>query len=295
MGEDINLTIETKEGADIREADQSILQCISEDINMFRGAGKGVAQELCDKFGGVSQLEKQSITTGGLAFMKQGAQYIIYLVTKKRLWHRPSPKAMESCLTSLRDFCLKNKITQLAVPTQGDKLDKWTWPIVVEIIKKLFNEKGKAPRKMKITVYAAVLTPEEQQKKEEKWKEIEKNRQAKRANKLEIEKRVQAKLAKKKEIERLQVEKQKRREAHKNAVAKKALNIAAEATTNGADKTTTNGANKTTTNGANKPAPTNGAAKPEQPQKGNKKKKNTPTKRKAEQDISAKVEKKVKQ
>lgn len=66
-------------------------------------------------------------------------RYIFYLVTKERSYHIPTYKTFRVSLEYLADFCLKNKVSFLALPRIGCGLDLLNWPTVKQMIYDVFK------------------------------------------------------------------------------------------------------------------------------------------------------------
>lgn len=122
----------------------SLAHCISADIQL----GKGIAVLFRDKYGGLDDLEKQGAQPGGLAFLVRGHRFIYNLVTKEKYFHKPTYQSLESSLEAMKQHCVSNHVTHLAMPLIGCGLDGLEWSKVEPLICKVF-----ANTDVQVTVY----------------------------------------------------------------------------------------------------------------------------------------------
>ncbi|KAB0403569.1 hypothetical protein E2I00_007814 [Balaenoptera physalus] len=94
----------------------SLAHCISEDCRM----GAGIAVHFKKKFGGVQELLNQQKKSGEVAVLKRDGRYIYYLITKKRASHKPTYENLQKSLEAMKSHCLKNGVTDLSMPRQGN-------------------------------------------------------------------------------------------------------------------------------------------------------------------------------
>ncbi|XP_028622593.1 ADP-ribose glycohydrolase OARD1 isoform X1 [Grammomys surdaster] len=94
----------------------SLAHCISEDCRM----GAGIAVLFKKRFGGVQELLSQQKKSGEVAVLKRDGRYIYYLITKKRASHKPTYENLQKSLEAMKSHCLKNGVTDLSMPRQGN-------------------------------------------------------------------------------------------------------------------------------------------------------------------------------
>nr|XP_048301412.1 ADP-ribose glycohydrolase OARD1 isoform X2 [Myodes glareolus] len=99
----------------------SLAHCISEDCRM----GAGIAVLFKKKFGGVQELLNQQKKSGEVAVLKRDGRYIYYLITKKRASHKPTYENLQKSLEAMKSHCLKNGVTDLSMPRQGNGRLNW--------------------------------------------------------------------------------------------------------------------------------------------------------------------------
>ena len=136
-------------------SDFSLAHCVSSDFSM----SKGIAVEFKKRFQRVGQLraqgnEKKTSTemfvnerkffldapVGGCAFLKDENHFIFYLVTKTKYFHRPTMNSLENSLIRMRDLCVENGVSKLAMPRIGCGLDRLRWDVVCPLIRKIFQD-----------------------------------------------------------------------------------------------------------------------------------------------------------
>lgn len=140
-----NKLIEVK--GNLFDADESfsLVHCVSKDFAM----GKGIALEFKNRFGRVEELKRQNARIGGMAYIPVGRRYIVYLVTKEKYFHKPTYESLRSSLINLKDFCLANRIPDLAMPKIGCGLDQLHWENVLPLIQEIFS-----PAPTRIAIYS---------------------------------------------------------------------------------------------------------------------------------------------
>ncbi|XP_010175842.2 ADP-ribose glycohydrolase OARD1, partial [Antrostomus carolinensis] len=122
----------------------SLAHCISEDCRM----GAGIAVLFKKKFGGVQELLDQQKKTGEVAVLQRDERYIYYLITKKRVSHKPTYETMRKSLEAMKAHCLNNGVTDISMPRIGCGLDGLDWNKVSAILGEVFEDTD-----IKITVY----------------------------------------------------------------------------------------------------------------------------------------------
>lgn len=113
----------------------SLAHCVSEDLKM----GAGIALEFKKRFKGYNELIMQNPKVRNVIFLKKSNRYILYLITKKRYFHKPTYEDLFYTLVNLRNFCDKHNITILAIPKIACGLDKLNWKRVLYMINWVFE------------------------------------------------------------------------------------------------------------------------------------------------------------
>uniref|UniRef100_A0A8C2YG29 ADP-ribose glycohydrolase OARD1 n=1 Tax=Coturnix japonica TaxID=93934 RepID=A0A8C2YG29_COTJA len=122
----------------------ALAHCISEDCRM----GAGIAVLFKKKFGGVQELLDQQKKTGEVAVLQRDDRYIYYLITKKKVSHKPTYEDMRKSLEAMKNHCLNNGVTDVSMPKIGCGLDRLEWDKVSAILGEVFEDTD-----IKITVY----------------------------------------------------------------------------------------------------------------------------------------------
>eukprot|EP00667_Euglena_gracilis_P020370 EG_transcript_22040 len=130
---------------DLFSARESLAHCISADVVM----GKGIALTFKTKFQGSEELRKQNPQVGKVCVLQREGRFIYYLITKPRYFHKPSYDTLRASLLAMKEHCLANRVTAVAMPQIGCGLDGLKWPAVRDIIKEMFPPKDG----IQITVY----------------------------------------------------------------------------------------------------------------------------------------------
>lgn len=112
-----------------------LAHCISSDAKM--GAGIAVEFKKRFKLASLQEMAKQSPLEIGKCYKAGRA---LNLVTKSKYWHKPTYESLTQAVVSMRDVCLEEGITALAMPQIGCGLDKLQWGKVREIIKEVFED-----------------------------------------------------------------------------------------------------------------------------------------------------------
>ncbi|KAM6370267.1 ADP-ribose glycohydrolase OARD1 isoform 1-T1 [Pluvialis apricaria] len=123
----------------------ALAHCISEDCRM----GAGIAVLFKKKFGGVQELLDQQKKTGEVAVLQREDRYIYYLITKKKVSHKPTYESMQKSLEAMKAHCLNNGVTDISMPRIGCGLDGLDWNKVSAILDQVFEDTD-----IKITVYS---------------------------------------------------------------------------------------------------------------------------------------------
>ena len=126
--------------------DVSLAHCVAEDLRL----GRGIATVFKERFGGVDDMQRQNVRTGGVAVLRRGRRFIYALVTKKtssRCW--PTLAALRESLLALKRRLASDGVKSLAMPRIGCGLDKLDWPAVRATLQEVF-----ADTDVTITVYS---------------------------------------------------------------------------------------------------------------------------------------------
>eukprot|EP01114_Cavostelium_apophysatum_P018679 TRINITY_DN5840_c0_g1_i1.p1 TRINITY_DN5840_c0_g1~~TRINITY_DN5840_c0_g1_i1.p1 ORF type:complete len:230 (+),score=54.06 TRINITY_DN5840_c0_g1_i1:98-787(+) len=117
------------------DASTSLAHCISMDVRM----GKGIALEFKKRFSRIDELKSQHKRIGEVAILHVGKRFIYYLITKENYWNKPSYDDLERSLVAMRDHCVANKVSTLAMPRIGCGLDGLLWPNVKKLLDRVFG------------------------------------------------------------------------------------------------------------------------------------------------------------
>ncbi len=111
----------------------SLGHCVSRDFKMM----KGIAYHFRFKFGRVDELEKQSVSVGQVAYLKENDRYLFYLVTKDKYYHKPTLKTLQLCLEYLVRLCNSLNVKEISIPRIGCGLDQLSWDVVKMLLIKI--------------------------------------------------------------------------------------------------------------------------------------------------------------
>jgi O-acetyl-ADP-ribose deacetylase (regulator of RNase III) len=112
----------------------ALAHCISADLAM----GKGIAKTFKERFGGVDELRRQSLTVGQVGILLRDGRCIFYLVTKARYFHKPARADFTAALAALAAACRDRAVARLAMPRIGCGLDGLDWPWVSSQVRAAF-------------------------------------------------------------------------------------------------------------------------------------------------------------
>lgn len=112
-----------------------LAHCISSDAKM--GAGIAVLFRKHFKLKSLQNMADSSPLVIGTCYKVDRA---LNLVTKAKYFHKPTYQTLTLAIVSMRDICLQEGISKLAMPQIGCGLDKLQWGQVREIIKDVFAE-----------------------------------------------------------------------------------------------------------------------------------------------------------
>lgn len=107
-----------------------IAHCISADFALGAGIAKEIDKrfntrvKLFDKFpNGFEYYLDENNTNGECILIDR----VLNLVTKRKYYDKPTYKSMDQALTMMREVCIHNNITKVAIPTIGCGLDRLSW------------------------------------------------------------------------------------------------------------------------------------------------------------------------
>lgn len=140
-------TIKIVKGDLFQAGDSTALaHCVGEDLLMTNG----IAARFKEKFGHQEELLRQQKRIGEVAVLQEDNRApIFYLITKKRTRKdKPSLQSLYRSLTKMKQLCLSEGITEVAMPKIGCGMDRLKWSEVRRVIHSIFNN-----TKVNITVY----------------------------------------------------------------------------------------------------------------------------------------------
>ena len=113
----------------------AIGHCTSQCLTM----SKGTALQFRNKFNNVQNLIDQEKKPTEIAYLKNGRQWILYLITKNKYYDKSAYTKIFSTLANTRKFCIENNITTLALPKICTGQDKKDWNVISTMIKFIFQ------------------------------------------------------------------------------------------------------------------------------------------------------------
>lgn len=63
-------------------------------------------------------------------------------LVREKWWDQASKETYHSSITAMKEHCLENDITELAVPRLGTGDDGMSWDIIKEILEQVFDGTG---------------------------------------------------------------------------------------------------------------------------------------------------------
>lgn len=112
-----------------------LAHCISADAKM----GAGIAVQFTKRFD-LSSLQAKAANEPLEIGVCYSVGRTLNLVTKAKYWHKPTYGTLTAAVTSMRDICLVEGITKLAMPQIGCGLDRLKWDKVKAIIMEIFSD-----------------------------------------------------------------------------------------------------------------------------------------------------------
>lgn len=118
--------------------DYYLAHCISADFGM----GKGIVVEFNKRFDMKNKLKQlypnylQTWTNGDC--LKEGK--VFNLITKERYYNKPTLATLKNALIKMKEICLKENITKIAMPKIGCGLDQLNWNNVKRLLFETFED-----------------------------------------------------------------------------------------------------------------------------------------------------------
>jgi hypothetical protein len=116
-----------------------LAHCISGDYAL----GAGVAKQFVENYNMRFKLHKNYPIPDGEKFANVGQALLVdnvfNLVTKARVFHKPTYESLYDTLLDMRIQCENLDISRLAVPLLGCGLDRLNWEQVKDVIEDVFD------------------------------------------------------------------------------------------------------------------------------------------------------------
>lgn len=122
--------------------DYYLAHCISADFGM----GKGIVVEFNKRFDMKNKLRLKypdyldvynRHRIGGDCILESR---VLNLITKERYFQKPTIITIRIALQKMKDICIENNITKVAMPTIGAGLDRLAWSTVSDLVHMIFND-----------------------------------------------------------------------------------------------------------------------------------------------------------
>lgn len=119
-----------------------LAHCISADFGM----GRGIVVEFNRQYDMKRKLQKKfpdycarfhCDRIGGDCILEGR---VLNLITKERYYQKPTYASLKRALQKMKEICIREGITQIAMPTIGCGLDRLEWDKVSAIIKEVFAD-----------------------------------------------------------------------------------------------------------------------------------------------------------
>lgn len=123
------------------DKDYALVHCISADSGHdARAMGAGIVTTFNKRY----NMKNKMLQYGKFKIIKVGdavfIDNIFNLITKTVYYTKPTYINFEKTLVTMKDYCTKNNIKKLAMPTIGCGIDRLEWDKVKKIIEKVFND-----------------------------------------------------------------------------------------------------------------------------------------------------------
>lgn len=112
-----------------------LAHCISADAKM----GAGIAVLFRKKFR-LSSLQERATRNELEVGNCYKVDRVLNLITKSKYWHKPTYESLTAAVRSMKEICVIESISKLAMPEIGCGLDKLQWGRVKEILKEEFKD-----------------------------------------------------------------------------------------------------------------------------------------------------------
>lgn len=116
-----------------------LAHCISGDYSL----GAGIAKQFVENYNMRFKLHKNFPIPDGEKFANVGQALLVdnvfNLVTKARVFHKPTYESLYDTLLDMRVQCENLDISRLAIPLLGCGLDRLNWEQVKDIIEDVFD------------------------------------------------------------------------------------------------------------------------------------------------------------
>ena len=116
-----------------------LAHCISGDYAL----GAGIAKQFVENYNMRFKLHKNYPIPDGEKFANVGQALLVdnvfNLVTKARVFHKPTYESLYDTLLDMRIQCEDLDISRLAVPLLGCGLDRLNWEQVKDVIEEVFD------------------------------------------------------------------------------------------------------------------------------------------------------------
>jgi len=120
-------------------SDFAIAHCISADLKL----SKGIARDLCNKYGNVkAELAKSELKIGNVIALRSAERTIFYMITKQNFFDKPTYKNVEIAIQNLRKESFKINNLKIAMPRIASGLDGRDWPVIKQYIYKHLQYSG---------------------------------------------------------------------------------------------------------------------------------------------------------
>ncbi|XP_066991814.2 uncharacterized protein [Anabrus simplex] len=116
--------------------DHSLAHCVAEDMRM----GSGIAVTFRQMFKNVEILLEQGKRSGQVAVLEHKGRFIYYLVTKKVSNGKPRLDDLVSSVVEMKQHCVDNRVTKIAMPRIGCGLDRLEWSTVKNVLEDTFSD-----------------------------------------------------------------------------------------------------------------------------------------------------------
>lgn len=119
--------------------DYALAHCISYDCVM----GAGIASSFKRCYPGIKEycLSRPRYVGKAILFKPNNDKHLVFnLVTKIRYYHKPTLFSLKQALLDMKNRCIKEGITKIAMPRIGSGLDKLKWHEVRQAILSVFDD-----------------------------------------------------------------------------------------------------------------------------------------------------------